>query len=174
MENSTLIFRRVKKSRMIIMVVNVSPTKLIFKSKNKLLIFPHWISPHAPEINGVNGYHRTLYLSKVKRVPHSPGPSSPRRRTRYERSMKMHALCNCAHPFLSRARSVFSLQNFQINPTGGEEKILPRLTNAFPSSIRSVVSSSDWRNCAKPIEERQRVPSLKYVPVQRRTIRMGK
>ena len=131
------------------------------------------MSPHAPEINGINGYHRSLYLSKVKRVPRSPGPNSPRKRTRYERSMKMHAPCNCVHPFSSRARSVFSLQILLIQRKG-IDRILPRLTKAFPSSMRSVVSSSDWRNCAKPMEERQRVPSLKYVPVQRSTIKIGK
>lgn len=48
------------------------------------------------------------------------------------------------------------------------------LTNAFPSSIRSVVNSSDWRNWAKPIEERHRVPSLNQVPMHSKTTRIGK
>ena len=52
--------------------------------------------------------------------------------------------------------------------------ILPRFTRVLPSSMRSPVNSSDWRNWANPILERHRVPNLKYVPIQSNRIRIGK
>ena len=53
-------------------------------------------------------------------------------------------------------------------------KFSPRFTKAFPSSIKSVVSSSDCRNCANPIELKHRVPILNQVATQSSTIKIGK
>ena len=128
---------------------------------------------HAPinDNHAVDKEHQLLYLLKVKRVPHLHGPNLRTKTIRCALKTTFHARCNCARPFSSRARfGVFLIKIKQpVNWCS-----VPRLTKAFPSSMRSVVSSSDWRNCAKPIEERQRVPSLKYVPVQSSTIKIGK
>ena len=50
----------------------------------------------------------------------------------------------------------------------------PRFTSAFPSSIRSLVNSSDWRNWANPIEDKHLVPTLNQVPRQSKRIKIGK
>ena len=51
---------------------------------------------------------------------------------------------------------------------------LPRFTSAFPSSMRSLVNSSDWRNWANPIEDKHLVPTLNQVPRQSKSIKIGK